>query len=209
MEAKKLESKCADNLKKAKENQEMVKASRLEIGKVYHPYNTETGVEQNAELVETLLDQCFNEINDVIEPLSERSKKYVKKAFNVVKLMKATIAFYFTTINMIVNNMEVSIDIKRAMHDFLIPGFYLIEVARKEKNVEGRNAQLSVHHHSMHRLSDQKLQMLTTIHNFYIKRADGTTAVGRFFETEPRNMFKHLLNTDFRVLFKRHNHPPA
>ncbi|UHD15090.1 DUF6399 domain-containing protein [Thiocapsa bogorovii] len=47
--------------------------------------------------------------------------------------------------------------------------------------VEGRNGQLSLHHHGRHRLSDRKLAALTGVHNFHIRRADGTTAAERFF----------------------------
>jgi hypothetical protein len=64
---------------------------------------------------------------------------------------------------------------------------------RSSSCVEGRNAQLSLHHHGMHRLSDRKLKSLTVIHNFYLKRPDGTTAAERFFENNPINMFEWLL----------------
>lgn len=64
---------------------------------------------------------------------------------------------------------------------------------RSSSCVEGRNAQLSLHHHGMHRLSDRKLKGLTVIHNFYLKRPDGTTAAERFFENKPINMFEWLV----------------
>ena len=52
---------------------------------------------------------------------------------------------------------------------------------RSSSCVEGRNGQLSLHHHGRHRLSDRKLAALTAVHNFHIRRADGTTAAQRFF----------------------------
>jgi hypothetical protein len=64
---------------------------------------------------------------------------------------------------------------------------------RSSSCVEGRNAQLSLHHHGMHRLSDRKMKGLTVIHNFYLKRPDGTTAAERFFENKPINMFEWLV----------------
>jgi len=45
---------------------------------------------------------------------------------------------------------------------------------RSSSCVEGRNAQLSLHHHGMHRLSDRKMKGLTVIHNFYLKRPTGS-----------------------------------
>ncbi len=64
---------------------------------------------------------------------------------------------------------------------------------RSSSCVEGRNAQLSLHHHGMHRLSDRKMKGLTVIHNFHLKRPDGRTAAERFFENKPINMFEWLV----------------
>ena len=64
---------------------------------------------------------------------------------------------------------------------------------RSSSCVEGRNGQLSLRHHSMHRISDRKLAALTTVHNYFVKRSDGTTAAERFFGTRPRNLFEWVL----------------
>lgn len=47
--------------------------------------------------------------------------------------------------------------------------------------MEGRNGQLSLHHHGKHHLSERKLSALTAMHNYFIRRPDGTTAAERFF----------------------------
>ncbi|MBW2570602.1 MAG: hypothetical protein JRE47_14870 [Deltaproteobacteria bacterium] len=65
---------------------------------------------------------------------------------------------------------------------------------RSSSCVEGRNAQLSLRHHGMHRLSNRKLKALTVIHNYYLRRPDGTTAAERFFENKPIDMFEWLLD---------------
>jgi predicted transcriptional regulator/transposase len=65
---------------------------------------------------------------------------------------------------------------------------------RSSSCVEGRNGQLSLHHHSLHRLSNSKLSALTVVHNFFIKRADGSTAAERFFATRPNDLFQWLLD---------------
>ena len=65
---------------------------------------------------------------------------------------------------------------------------------RSSSCVEGRNAQLSLRHHGIHRLSDTHLTAQTVIHNYHIKRADNTTPALRFFEAEHGNLFEHLLN---------------
>ncbi len=65
---------------------------------------------------------------------------------------------------------------------------------RSSSCVEGRNGQLALRHHSMHRLGDGKLIALTVIHNYYLTRSDGTTAAERFFGTKPRDLFGWLVD---------------
>ncbi len=76
---------------------------------------------------------------------------------------------------------------------------------RSSSCVEGRNAQLSLRHQSLHRLSTQKLHALTVIHNYYLKRDDGTTAAERFFEAKPNDLFEWLVDhLDFPARPRRH-----
>ena len=64
---------------------------------------------------------------------------------------------------------------------------------RSSSAVEGRNGQLAPHHRGRHRLSDRKLAALTAVHNFHIRRPDGTTATKRFFGRAPPPLFEPLL----------------
>jgi len=64
---------------------------------------------------------------------------------------------------------------------------------RSSSCVEGRNGHLSLYHHGCHRLSDRKLAALTAIHNFHIRRPDGTTAAERFFGRAHPPFFQQLL----------------
>ncbi len=64
---------------------------------------------------------------------------------------------------------------------------------RSSSCVEGRNGMLALFHHSLHRLSNRKLSALTTVHNYFVKRSDGTTAAERFFGSPPKDLFEWLL----------------
>ena len=69
---------------------------------------------------------------------------------------------------------------------------------RSSSCVEGRNAQLALRHQGIHRLSNRHLQALTVMHNYYIRRRDGTTAAERLFEAKPNDLFEFLLDrTDY------------
>ena len=64
---------------------------------------------------------------------------------------------------------------------------------RSSSCVEGRNGQLSLQHHGLHRISPSRLQALTVVHNFFLRRPDGTTAAERFFGAKPAVLFDQLL----------------
>jgi Family of unknown function (DUF6399) len=65
--------------------------------------------------------------------------------------------------------------------------------ARSSSAVEGRNGQLALRYHSLHRLPERKLQALTAVHNYWLKRGDGTTAAERFFGSKPADLFEYLM----------------
>ena len=65
---------------------------------------------------------------------------------------------------------------------------------RSSSCVEGRNGQLSLKHHALHRFTPRKLQALTVLHNYFVRRADGSTAAERFYGRAPRDLFAWLLD---------------
>jgi hypothetical protein len=64
---------------------------------------------------------------------------------------------------------------------------------RSSSCVEGRNGQLSLKHHALHQLTARKLQALTVLHNYVVRREDGSTAAQRFYGVAPRDFFGWLL----------------
>jgi hypothetical protein len=65
---------------------------------------------------------------------------------------------------------------------------------RSSSNVEGRNGYLSLRNHQLRGVDrPRKRTCLTAIHNFFLTRADGTTAAERFFGQKPRSMFAAIL----------------
>ena len=65
---------------------------------------------------------------------------------------------------------------------------------RSSSCVEGRNGQLALRHHHLHQLSPRKLKVLTVLHNYLIRRPDGTTAAERFFGAKPQDLFEYVLD---------------
>lgn len=65
---------------------------------------------------------------------------------------------------------------------------------RASSCVEGRNGQLSLRHHGLHQITPTRLEALTTVHNYFIQRLDGSTAAQRFFGAKPSSLFAFLLD---------------
>src|SRR5262249_52899694 len=63
---------------------------------------------------------------------------------------------------------------------------------RSSSCVEGRNGALRLRQHGKGGLSQQELGALTVLHNYWVKRTDGSTAAGRFFGQEPEDLFEWL-----------------
>lgn len=60
--------------------------------------------------------------------------------------------------------------------------------------VEGCNGQLALLHHGLRRLDNQRLAVFRTLHNYFIRRRDGTTAAERFFEAPHDDLVDWLLD---------------
>jgi len=69
---------------------------------------------------------------------------------------------------------------------------------RSSSCFEGRNGQPALRHQGIHQLSDRHLNAMTVVHNYYVRRRDGTTAAERFYERKPKDLFEFLLdNMDY------------
>ena len=80
-----------------------------------------------------------------------------------------------------------------------------ISFQRASSQVEGRNGYLSFVNHAHKGIPEQRLKALTIIHNYDIRRKDGTTPAKRFFDAEFPDLFEFLcLNvTGFKEPRKR------
>ena len=64
---------------------------------------------------------------------------------------------------------------------------------RSSSAVEGRNGYLSQVHHNRRGLFSKRLHVSTVIHNFSLKRSDGSTAAERLFGQKFPDLFEYLI----------------
>jgi len=115
-----------------------VKKSRRSISDAYNPYDIFTGEPQTAQTVSSKLERAFEEIATVTTHLGEFCHKRIAKAKRLIPEVAATITQYFAIISLIVKDATESEILRQQLVSALIPGYYLLEAARKEKNNKRR-----------------------------------------------------------------------
>ncbi len=63
---------------------------------------------------------------------------------------------------------------------------------RSSSSIEGRNGILSQKYHTSKGLSNHKLQVQKTLHNYHSKRVDGSTAAERFFNVKHESLLSNI-----------------
>jgi len=91
-----------------------------------------------------------------------------------------------------VEDLTKDICAKRQEQLFLLAHQLAISFHRASSQVEGRNGYLSFVNHAHRGIPKQKLKALTVIHNFDIKRSDGTSPAQRLFRKEFPDLFDFL-----------------
>ena len=64
---------------------------------------------------------------------------------------------------------------------------------RSSSQVEGRNGYLAFVYRANRGMSDQRLKVLSVVHNFDIRRADKTTPAKRLFKRDFPDLFEFIL----------------
>ena len=64
---------------------------------------------------------------------------------------------------------------------------------RSSSAVEGRNGHLSLKHHSLHKISEEKLAVLTILQNYFSISDDGSTAAERFFSQKHQSLAEYVV----------------
>jgi len=78
-----------------------------------------------------------------------------------------------------------------------------LKYQRTTSAIEGRNARLTQHYFVSRGAIRSHLPSLSAIHNFWIKRADNTTAAERLCKVKPPDLFEYLLQNMPEIPFPR------
>jgi len=129
-----------EELQEVTQLQDDAKEAKIELGKIYHPYDLNTGTPQPVEIIKELIESKLTKIElaAIDAQLPERSMDRLKKARRVFNLMMSTIVFYWATVARYVTELGLSPELTALMNDVLIPGLYLQKASKKAKSAAER-----------------------------------------------------------------------
>jgi hypothetical protein len=246
--AKQTEAYWEQQVNQRQERQQQVQEAVRGLADDYHPFDAQTGQAVSAEQMRQRLEQRFETVEHLADQakVSEGGRDKIAKARRVLPRLVSSVVWFWHSLGLLVESLELTEEAERAVYEQLLPGLYWSAAAQRGRTaedkkrlrglaagclekawseggvlgslsaqlqeevkrtcaagvsrfvrssscVEGRNGQLSLHHHGCHALSPAKLKALTVLHNYFSTRADGSTAAERFFGQKPADLFEWLL----------------
>ena len=124
---------CRDRRQRATE-------ARRGLSEAYHPIHVESGLPQDAATVGQRLDDCFDELDQVVQEagLSQGARDRLAKARRVKPRMQATIDFFWATVLAWFAKWRLSPPMAKLMREILIPVCYLRLAADKASTAHER-----------------------------------------------------------------------
>lgn len=135
---KRKQLKAANKLQQARLHREQVDKARQSISDAYHPYDLFSGQINDPQAVLETLKIQFKTIEDHTTHLGESSKKRIAKAKRLHINIVAVIGAFFSWVDAFVEQTTSSLSLQHLLKSSLIPGFYLLQAAPKEKDPERR-----------------------------------------------------------------------
>lgn len=141
-------------LNAVKRYRDEAKEAKKALGDAYHPYDLNTGKPQSVEEVGAALEKQFAIIQSAADntDLSENCIKRLDKAHRVFDGMIKTIAFFWTMVKQMLDELGLTPEMELLMRDTLIPSCYLNIAAKKARSAEEK-----------HRIAKLSIELLTRL----------------------------------------------
>jgi len=174
-DAKKREKSSKKEWEKALSRAERVKESRQKLSSAYHLFDLETGQGRKPEQLEKESKQAMEEIKCVAREahLSQSSHDRLDKAERMIPKLSQTLLMIWHWIFTLLEGLELSDKLEEQVFCELLPGYYLLEVANKERQAEKKRELIKRAHKLLERwksrdgplqeLKEEKLEKLEQI----------------------------------------------
>ena len=172
------------NLEDALSRQSEARARLHELSAAYHPYELSSGQAQSSQRVGERLQGCWKKLNDLARQaqLPERSFQQLRKAWRMTDALLATISFFFMTVTVKVEALNLAPEIETLVYERLIPAVYLDQVATKTTNREQR--------HALHAQVARLLEPLNNVEGVFASLSDDQRQELEHLATECAGLFQ-------------------
>ena len=128
-------------LDEAHTQREAMQRDVRQISASYHPFDLTTGAPRSSDTVENELQAAFARMKELAEAagLGKRREALLAKAARVVPWLVATIAWFHKRVAERVAALSLPAAVAAVVHTELIPGLYLLRVARRARVPEVRD----------------------------------------------------------------------
>ena len=207
LEGADIENTCLETKEQAEKDAKTVRDAKKAIGKIYHPYDIDTGEKRDDKKLGKELEEQYSQIEEVAKrnDCSDKQKKKIHQSKKMVEKMKSTVSAFFFFIQAYVEGLHIIPKIKEIFMDVLIPMEYLKMVSsriRIKEEKDGITTMISKLLDTLHQrdgpwnnLSDEKQKKLL-LH--------AKTCAGKFQRSsscvEGRNGYLSLLYHGFHRL---------
>lgn len=191
-------------LKEAKEVQTEYHENLQGIADEVHPFSLTDNCINDAEKVKERLELRAQAFENIAEKQAILDKRKVMIKFrNQFKSLAVSVDFWWLWVRETLQNLAVeNVELEAWLKTTLLPVVYWHHKMRQTKHRYAKEkyrqaweqaSQVIKDHHGRG-LSEKRLKSLTVIHNYGLKRADGTTAATRLFDMEFPDLFSWLLD---------------
>src|SRR5207244_4468004 len=122
------------------QRQEQVQEAVRGLGDDYHPFEAQTGQALSAESMQQRLEQRFQTIERLAEQaeVSDTGRDKIAKARRVLPRLVASLVWFWHSVRLLVESLELSEPAERAVYEQLLPGWYWAAAAERARTAKDK-----------------------------------------------------------------------
>ena len=120
--------------------QEQVREAVRGLGDDYHPFDAQTAQAVSAEQMQQRLEQRFQTIQQLAEQaeLSDAGREKIAKARRVLPRLVASLVWFWHSVRLLVESLELREAAARAVYEHLLPGLYGTTAAERARTAKDK-----------------------------------------------------------------------
>lgn len=138
--AQQAEHYWAQQVQERQERQQQVQEAVRGLGDDYHPFDDKTGHRVSVEQMQQRLEQRFETIGRLAEQagVSDAGREKIAKARRVLPRLLASLVWFWHSVRLLVESLELSEQEERVVYEQLLPGLYWTAAAERGRTAKDK-----------------------------------------------------------------------